>query len=360
MVRIPFLIICSCFIAASLMKCNPIQKFHDDLPKEFEQYVSMDSSQNIHGRNVKMTLAFQSTEDIQSFITSDNQVIIYTISSVKENSFYKISPAGEIIDSLKLHIKPVHIVFVKGFIIDIKNQQYYTWGFDGNKKPIKMILQNTGLDWDIKKQREQISAIQEAPFAYMHYGIADPAPQKTSTDEIQAVPSMKNISIINYFLNKTGYQFSTTLDVSEKFGYPYSAALLLNNLFKRTNTDVAGDIEIIQSPFIKYRHFQKLTYEKVYFAGPGGNAGGYTKKLYHGILYTDVIFRNDTLRFKESMYLDEKDQPSQVTIDGKTLGLLIKRTVRPTTLIDAYMYYTNPSLDYALFSTDDRKVYMIK
>ena len=66
------------------------------------------------------------------------------------------------------------------------------------------------------------------------------------------------------------------------------------------------------------------------------------------------------MRFKESMYLDEKDQPSQVTIDGKTLGLLIKRTVRPTALIDAYMYYTNPGLDYALFSTDDKKIYIIK
>ena len=82
--------------------------------------------------------------------------------------------------------------------------------------------------------------------------------------------------------------------------------------------------------------------------------------IYHANLYTDIVYKNDTIKLKEFMYLDEKAPPSAITINGKTLGMLTKNKARPPVIMIEYRYYTNAQLDYALFSNDDKKIYLIK
>lgn len=329
--------------------------------QQFEHYQSLDSLKVITSGNLTMQLLLESTEDIQSFLTSDNHVIIYTVSGKTENLFYKISPTGDIIDSLMINSRHTNIVFVKGFIIDKDTHQYYKWSFDGSKQPIHATVKNGQLDWKVEKQQEQLAAIVEKSMTvYVDYQVESPEPQKSTGDEIQTTQAIKTYAILNYFVNDECFQFYTTLDVNRHFPYSYTQKLLLNNLFKRINTAVSGDKEVIQTANIQYRYFQKTAQEKVRFSGGGGNAPGFNKELYHGNLFTDVVFKNDTLRLKEFMYLDEEWHASAIDINGKNIGTLTKNKAQPPVIVDAYMYYTNPKLAYALFSNSDRKLYLIK
>ncbi|MFD0793649.1 hypothetical protein ACFQZX_08470 [Mucilaginibacter litoreus] len=334
----------------------------DDLPKEFESYSSLDSLNVIKAKNASMTLLLESTEDIQSFLTPDNEVIVYTIPQKTANSFYKISKSGVVIDSLTINCRPTDIAFVKGYIIDKKNHQYYKWSFDGNKQANSITLQNEHLDWDLQKQKQQFADIvKKSKAVFVDYRTDSPEPQKPSNDgEIQAVPSMQTYTTLTYFINDKCFRFSTKLDIGKDFPYSYTEQLLLNNLFKRINTKVSGNKEIIRTPNIRYRYFQKLKLEKVRFSGGGGNAAPFDEMLFHGYLFTDVIYKADTLKLKEFMYLEKKWHQSSIEIDGENIGTLTKNKRQPPHNIDAYMYYTNPQLAYALFTNDDKRLYLIK
>ncbi len=346
-----------------MIKCKNIKTFKEKLPEQFGYYQSIDSSKIIRAGNIQMTLLLESTEEIQSFLTADNQVILKTVPRKDENYFYKISPGGELVESLQLNSPLKDLIFVKGFIIDKKKNQYYKWSFNGNNQPIDMSMQNERLDSDVKKQEQQLASItKNAPFVYIDYRFDSPAPQKPSGNGIQPVQNVKKYAVLTYFLNDQCIQFFTGLDVFDHFSYVYMEKVMLNNLFKRINTEIRAkdDKEIINSPNLKYRYFQNLKLEEVQFSGGGGGASGYKKMIYHGNLYTDVIFKDDTLKLKEFMYLDKEALPSAIEIDGKTLGMFTKNKEQPPAVITAYMYYTKPELEYALFSNDDKKIYIIK
>ncbi|MEZ2440690.1 hypothetical protein AB6805_03145 [Chitinophaga sp. RCC_12] len=117
---------------------------------------------------------------------------------------------------------------------------------------------------------------------------------------------------------------------------------------------------VIKTPCIKYRYFQKIKQGKVRFSGGGGNAAGHSEMLFQGNLYTDVVFKKDTLRLKEFMYLNEEWHTSNVEIDGKNIGALSKNREQPVERINGYMYYSNERLQYALFTNNDKKIYLIK
>jgi len=334
----------------------------EELPKEFERYQSIDSSKTIRSGNATMSLLLESSEEIQSFLTSDNQIIIYTVPDKNIHSFFKVNRTGSIIDSLTINARPAEIAFVKGFILDKKNHHYYSWSFNGNKKPINISIQNKDLGWDEERQQKQLGEIvRDSKFVYVDYQSGDaPAPQKQSEEAMPTIQAMTNYAVITYFENDGCAQFYTTIDISGKFPWSYTENLLFNNLFKYIDTSSRRSKAFVKVKEIKYRHFQKLTYEKVHFSGSGGYNPGFDEMLYSGNLFTDVTYRHDTLRLKEFMYLNDKWHQSAVEINGKNIGTLTKNKVQPPENIDAYGYYSHPKLEYALFTTSDKKIYIIK
>lgn len=333
----------------------------DKLPKRFEAYRSLDSSDVITSGKVSMKLIIESRSDIQYFMTPLNQLIVYGVSGESKNVFYKFNEVAEMTDSLVISEKPDDMALVNGFILDKEKHQYYTWSFDGRSEPRNIRLINERFDKDAAEQQQILkNIIANSSSMYAEYDSDNPEPRKMTGEKIQAVPSRRTFAKITYFVSGDCYQFFTTLNVYKLFPYIARQELLLNNLFKRINTKVSGDKEIIQTPFIRYRYFQKLKKEKVRFPGGGGNNPGYNKLLFHGNLFTDLVYKNDTLRVKEFMYLDQEWPVSAIEIDGKPLGSLTKNKVRPLSFIEAYMYYTNPRLSYALFTNSDKKLYVIK
>ncbi|MEA1849658.1 hypothetical protein U9K52_12105 [Chryseobacterium sp. MHB01] len=334
----------------------------EELPNEFERYQSIDSSKAIISGNATMSLLLESTEEIQSFLTPDQQVIIYTIPKKNTHSFFKVSRSGSIIDSLTINGRQAEIVFIKGFILDKKNLQYYSWSFSGNKRPINIITQNGDFAWNKEQQQKQLAEIiRDSEFVYVDYQSGDsPAPQKESGEAMQTTQAMMTYAILTYFINGNCTQLYTTIDISEKFPWSYTENLLFNNLFKYIDTSSRRTKAYIKAKEIQYRYFQKLTYEKVHFSGSGGYNPGFDEMLYSGNLFTDISYKNDTLRLKEFMYLNDKWHQSAIEINGKNIGTLTKNKVQPPENIDAYGYYSHPKLEYALFTTSDKKIFIIK
>ncbi|MCX3264854.1 hypothetical protein [Pedobacter agri] len=333
----------------------------DELPKSFLQYQSLDRSEVITSSKVSMRLVMESTVDIQYFMTASNELIVYAVPRPEENVFSKFNEQGEVTDSLIIHGKPSDIAFIDGLVINKGKHQYYQWSFDGSSEAKNIVMQNEDFKWNSTRQQELLEkVVHTAKSVYVEYDSDSPAPQKMEGDKIQIVPSIRTFAKLTYFDGGNCYQFFTTLNVYKQFPYAATQELLMNNIFKRINTKVSGDKEIIQTPFIRYRYFQKLKREKVRFPGGGGNMPGYDKILFHGNLFTDLVYKNDTLRVKEFMYLEQDRASSSIQIAGESLGTFTKNKVRPISSIEAYMYYSHPNLSYALFTNSDKKLYIIK
>jgi len=333
----------------------------EELPKRFAHYQSIDSTATIAGTEVKMKLLQTSMQRIAHFLTVQNDVILYSVPEKNENTFLKINPEGDVADSLTLNAKPEDIVFLKGFIIDKEKQQYYKWSFNGVKMPTKISLQNADFKWDEEKQRKQLDDIAENSEAVcVNYEFDSPTPQKAVANGLQTVQGVNSYAIITYFIGDECFQLYTALNIHQQFSSSYTQEMLWNNLFKRINNKFSYDGEIVKTPDIKYQYFQKQKLEKVRFSGGGGGAPGFSKMLYPGYLFTDVVYKQDTLKLKEFMYLEEEWHTSEIEIDGKNIGALSKNKAQPVKHIKGYMYYTNEKLQYALFSSNDHQIYLIR
>ncbi|MET3880963.1 hypothetical protein [Chitinophaga sp. OAE865] len=334
---------------------------HGRLPDAYAGYQSIDSVQTIQSGSAILDLLFKSEENIQSFLTEENNVIIYTVHGKTENTFYKIAPHGEVIDSLKIDRRAADLAFVQGFIIDKEKNEYYRWTFNGNKTAIELPAENAGLDWSSGRQESRLTQIKGLPgLVYVDYQSKSPSPQKSTKDEIQTTQAVTTFAVLTYLAGDDYFQFYTTLDVSKQFPWSYTRQLIWNNLFKRMDERSAHDGEIIPSNAVKYRHFHRLKKEEVRFSGGGGNAPGYTKELYPGYLFSDIIFHKDTIRIKQLMYLNEERPGSSIEIEDRRIGTFSSNKVQPVEIIDGYMYYTNPKLQYALFANSDKKIYQIR
>ncbi|WP_295768958.1 hypothetical protein [uncultured Mucilaginibacter sp.] len=347
------------FLGVKFLKS--IEKINDKLPAKFYHYQSIDSLETIKSGGIQLKQLITAQEEIQSIITKDNNVILYSISDKDTNTFIKLNGDGDVVDSLVITCRPYNLAFVNGFIIDKKNNEYYNWSLTGKKTPIKIEVQNANLSWDVENEKKEIKMIaKESSAVYVDFKEEELKPQPKISGGLQTTQAMKMYTVLTYFTNDKCIQFSTRQDVSEYFPYSYTEELLLNSLFKHIDTTAHRQKKFIKSANVNYKFFQRIKYEKVRFSGGGGNAPAFDVELYHGNLFTDVVFKRDTLQLKEFMYQDKSWRQSEITIDGVKLGTLTKNKAQPPIIIDGYGFYTNPQLNYALFTNDDKKVYVIK
>lgn len=334
---------------------------HDKIPEKYEWYQPIDSTNEIESGAARLELLLESEENIQSFLTEENDVIIYTVHGKRNNTFYKLGIDGEITDSLRLDRRGGDLAFVKGFIIDKEMNEYYTWSFNGNKVPIKIRTENARLNWDTAMQKSKLAEIKAAQsIVLVDYRSKSALPEKAAAGKIQATQVPITFTVLTYFNGDQCFQFYTTLNTGRDFPWSDTQKLLWNNLFRRPDESFVNKGEITQSATLIYRYFHRLKKEKIKFSGPGGNAAGFTAVLYPGYLFTDIVFHKDTIKIKEFMYLDEERPNSSIKIDGMLIGNFSKNKVQPLERVDGYMYYTNPHLRYALFANSDKKLYRIR
>jgi len=292
-----------------------------------------------------MKLLVESTQPVQSFLSDEHNIILYTVAEKIENKFYKINPSGEVIDSLVIVDSPFNIAFIKGYMINKVKHQYYKWVSNGNRQPFDIVIQNMNFrDGAAAQQKQLVNILQNGKDIYADYQVEGLAPKKRTSEGLQTVASMKPFAILTYFSQNKCFQFYTDLNTYKYFSSYDMGKLLLTSLFK--DVDSRLNKKIIPSKNIRYCYYQKLKSEKVRFSGGGGNAPGFDKEIDHGNLYSDIIFKTDTIRLKEFFYLSEDWEQSSFEIDGKNIGTLTKNKEQPPLVIDGYGYYSNPRLQY--------------
>ncbi|QDW24365.1 hypothetical protein FFJ24_005825 [Pedobacter sp. KBS0701] len=177
------------------------------------------------------------------------------------------------------------------------------------------------------QQKQLDNILQNGKDICADYQVEDPAPKKRTSEGIHTVTSIKPFAILTCFLQNKCFQFYTDLNTYKYFTSYDMEKLLLNSLFKVIDSRL--NKKIIPSKNIRYCYYQKLKSEKVRFSGGGGNAPGFDKEIYHGNLYSDIIFKTDTIRLKEFFYLSEDWQQSSVEFDGKNIATLTKNKEQP-------------------------------
>ncbi|WP_443947114.1 hypothetical protein ACJVDH_08395 [Pedobacter sp. AW1-32] len=331
------------------------------LPARFEKYQSIDSIETMQTGKASLDLLLQSQKNIEFFLTPDKYLVVYSMPSDKENQFIKIDTNGNVIDSLEIISKPENLIFLKGFIVDKTTKVFYKWSFNGSREPIKLISQNLDFKADSDEQNAQLTEIlKKSTAVFLDFNFDSPAPPKQIGEVLQTTQGINSYAIVTYFIGEEGFQMYTQLNVHKYFSSSFLAQMAWNNLFKRLTAKNHFDGEIIKSSNIVYQYFQKQKLESVRFSGGGGSAPGFSKDLYPGFLFTDVIFKTDTFKIKEFMYLDEAWNTSSVEIEGKNIGALAKNKVQPVQNIDAYQYFADEKLHYVLFTNNDKKLYIIR
>ena len=88
------------------------------------------------------------------------------------------------------------------------------------------------------------------------------------------------------------------------------------------------------------------------------NTGKYEQgDRWQGCLFSQLVVENDTLKFKDHLYLDEEWHWSQIEINDKNIGAL---TFEDTEQFHSYGYYSNASLNFQLFTNRRNRLYLIK
>jgi len=331
------------------------------LPVRFDSYQFLDEIETIQSGSSKMSLFLESKNNIEFFLTPENYLVIYSMPTEKQNQFTKIDTNGNMTDTLIIFSKPEDLIFLKGFIIDKKTKRYYNWCFTGSKEPVKLITQNIDFRADAHEQDTQLKEIlKNSKAIHLDFNFDSPAAKKQVGTGLTTVQGINSYAVVTYFIGTEGFELFTQLSVHKFFPSSFLAEMAWNNVFRRLTAKNRFEGEIIKSSNIVYQHFQKQKIEKVSFSGGGGNAPGFSKQLYPGSLFTNIVFRTDTFKVKEFMYLDEEWNTSAIEIAGKNIGALSKNKSQPVENINGYQYFTTASLHYALFTNNDKKLYLIR
>jgi len=80
-------------------------------------------------------------------------------------------------------------------------------------------------------------------------------------------------------------------------------------------------------------------------------------EVWQGCLFSQLIVDNDTLKFKDKLYLDEEWHWSKIEINNKNIGAL---SFENTEQSKVYSFYSNPALGYQLFTNQRNRLYLIK
>jgi len=326
--------------------------FHSStLPKKYGQYLDINNTKNRFGRH-EIILFKASSNPIDQFLTKNNELIIHSLSKAKNandaeptiHMFYKLDKNGKQIDQYSYtqdEDKDTEILF-EGYLINIGKHYFRSWPLNGDttKKTIEVF--NANLNWSTDKQDQNLNDIKSKATYLLSEKIYhfDQSNSKSYTKR-------------TYFMDDKWYVFNENIsDDNNLDPQSSSKGRTVNDLFG--HWDKNEWVTNTTPPNIRSVYYQKI---KRVRNRHDVKTGKYEKgDLWQGCLFSQLIVENDTLRFKDSLYLDEKWHWSQVDINNKNIGTL---TFENTDQFNAYGFYTNPALNYQLFTNQRNKLYLI-
>lgn len=262
------------------------------------------------------------------------------------NTVFKMNSHGNISDTLNYKTSSSNqsefgdVVLLNKQIVNKDLLYYQTWPTDGNKAKKPFIPVNKDLTWDAEKLSK-----------YYHDTIL---PNCIYLDNFYAwrdksIPVDKRSSII-YFTNNQWYVLygveSKISDDAQKQSF--------NQNKKVTNENALGKIP---NDKILFKYFQKLDYNSNVMGRTQAN-DTYTYYYWNGIAFINILFANDTLKFKkEDIFIDDYDTEEKSIYDT----VKDKQKELEKSLKSEYGFYTNPDLQFTLIQNKkDNSLYLIK
>lgn len=326
--------------------------FHSSkLPNEYSKYDDISKLKNQFGKH-EIILFKASDNPIDQFLTKNNELIIHCLTGATDtdspstviHTFYRLDKDGKQIDeySFKQDKDEDSEVLFEGYLINVSKHYFRSWPLNGDttKKTIEVF--NANLNWSTDKQDQKLNDIKSKATYLLSEKIYH-FEQSNS----------KSYTKRTYFMDDKWYVFNENIsDDNNLDPQSSSKGRTVNDLFGRwdknewvTNTTPPNIRSVYYQKIKRIRNRHDVKTEK-YEKGD----------LWQGCLFSQLIVENDTLRFKDSLYLDEKWHWSQVDINNKNIGTL---TFENTDQFNAYGFYTNPALNYQLFTNQRNKLYLI-
>lgn len=327
------------------------------LPEKYKSYQDIDSTKLITFGHHEIKLIWESYSRIQHFISSEGKVIIVTNEIPKDRNqkeveedgemgstrfymnyhFYKLNKDGNIIDqyTYKSTRGNWNELLFGDFIVNYNQKYYKTWIKDGDTVKKPMIVQNEDLKWSKEEQKVQYQQMAENADDYLRES-------KNGADRV------------TYYMNGKWYQMYLNGKISEHDSMTnpgYNNNLFGEGLFKKE------ELEPHRFPNIMPVYFQRTKLDKFTTSASGGGISN-TLKRWDGDLYCQLLIHGDTLKFKKAMsfneiFTTEKFYKTKGESIRKLKAELEKEYV-------PYLYFSDKSLNFQLFTTDQNKLYIIK
>lgn len=328
------------------------------LPEKYKNYQYIDSTQSITFGHHEIKLMWKSYTPIQHFISSEGNVIIVTSEIPKDRNqkeieedgevgstrfymdyhFYKLDKEGNIIDhyTYKSTRENWNELLFGDFIVNYNKKYYKTWIKDGDTLRKPMVVQNEDLKWSREEQISQYDNITENADEYWR-------------------DDKGSLGRITYYMNGKWYQLNTNTKLSK--GINSRANPGYNNSLFGENPFESKELQPNRFPNIMPVYFQRRELYKFTSSASGGAISN-TSKSWEGDLYCQLLVRGDTLKFKKSMTFNENFTTEKFyRAKGEDIRQLKAELEKQYT---PYLYFSDKSLNFQLFTTSENKLYLIK
>lgn len=331
-------------------------KLHNQkLPIEYESYKYVDKAVIRFGDH-EMTFLFESLDPIMHYLNAENNLIVITNKRIGDidgsdvaYAIYKFDSLGILIDTFSHNDTCFenHEKLFEGYLINPLQNYYRTWVLDGDTTKKNVMKENENFEWSEEEQISYSKQIQKCKIYFTDYFSDFVDEEYVSYDKIY------------YLMGDKWFVFYR--DTEEEF---YGDEKMRGGKFVYNLFDYyyGTDKDWFSNPYenIQCQYFHKIQLEEHSDFNGGGGGSWFPRPLveyWRGNLYTQLIVDGDTLKFKDELLLNESWTNGYFMIGDERLGSLLRA---PKTSITPFLYYSNPSLQYKLFTKDERQLYMIK
>lgn len=320
------------------------------IPEEFKNYKVLNS----HYETDKYeTVLFAQSNDYMSpspirlSWSVNNQVLISVCRSQEEPEpgyhYYKLNKSGDVLDSLYVPFKGgSSIGFYGPYAVHVSSKEdyyYTTWPLNGDLKQKSIEILNADLTWSPEKLEKKYQEI----VLNGQYTFNQPVSQPGDGEPDWALQRI-------FFTENGKYKVLYKKMKQYAKAREFNTMSTLSEEFYGTSDDQRSDFE----QNFKLKHFQQV--EKLsYDHSIGGGSPSYSKTGWAGRVFFDLPVNNGVLKIRHDGIIIEKgtsgdDKIRYYRSNGKGAS------VAPFIL----NLYTDNRLDFAIYSTSARSIYLIK
>ncbi|WP_428230160.1 hypothetical protein [Flavobacterium sp.] len=333
-----------------------------EVPKEFANYKKLSEIKNFSNHTIVLFHKgekYNPNSYCQVLAISKEKIILKVITKTEPydhgggntgdlffNTLFKMDSLGNISDTLNYKTSSSNqsefgdIVLLNKQIVNKDLLYYQSWPTDGNKTKKDFIPINKDFTWDTEKLSKYYydTILPNCTYLDNFYAWRD-----------KSIPVDKRESIM-YFTNNQWY---VLYGVGSKISNEAQIESAKHNK-KVINENAFGKIPDNK---ILFRYFQKLDYNSNVMGRTESHAN-YTYYYWDGIAYVNILFANDTLKFKrEDVFLDDHDNKAKSIYDT----IRDKQKEMEDRLKSEYGFYTNPNLDFTfIHDKKESHLYLVK